>query len=350
MAWLLPPLPPNFEAALRDVHGKRVESRLAAAERLGRADDVERPRALAGLFTLLSDAQPSVRATALAALGMLAAPEALPRVLTALREDLPEVRELAALAAAQIGGDEAITALREALHSEAPEVRFQAVAALSELSAESVVRDLVPLLADPDAEVRAQVIAGLAQLAAAHLAGHFAGALDDAAPTVRLEAALALAALHDKRGEGELLRALEARERPLEVPAALATLRSQRALETLARLARSLFSAPHVRAAAGAALLRLGDARGNAALRRVLTGFRPDARSYAVELVGETQASELVPELAGLAERPRGVDLATLVDALARFPDHAGARSALESLARSHAEVAALARARLKGA
>ena len=131
MAWLLPPLPPNFEAALRDVHGKRIESRLAAAERLGRAEDGERPRALAGLFELLSDPQPSVRATALAGLGMLAEPEALPRVLAALRTELPEVRELAALAAAQIGGEEALTALRESLHSDAPEVRFQAVAALA---------------------------------------------------------------------------------------------------------------------------------------------------------------------------------------------------------------------------
>jgi HEAT repeat protein len=348
MAWLLPPLPPNFEAALRDVHGKRVESRLAAAERLGRADEHERARALAGLLTLLDDAAPSVRATALAAIGILGAHEALPRVLRALREDLPEVRELAALAAAQIGGDEALSALREALRSEAPAVRFQAVAALAELAPEGAVRDLVPLLSDPDAEVRAQVIAGLASLEAQHLTGHFAGALEDPAPLVRLEAALALAALHDKRGEAELLRALDARERPLEVPSALAALESERAREPLARQARSLFSPPHLRAAAGAALVRLGDARGAAALQRVLRGFRPDARSYAVELVGETRAEQLVSELARLVERPRGVDLGTLVDALACFPGNTGARSALETLARGNDEIAAHARTALR--
>jgi HEAT repeat protein len=344
MAWLLPPLPPNFEAALRDVHGKRVESRLAAAERLGRAEDGERTRALEGLLTLLDDAQPSVRATALAALGMLAASEALPRVLKALREELPAVRELAALAAAQIGGDEAVAALREALQSDAPEVRFQAVAALAELTPDGVLHDILPLLNDPDAEVRAQVIAALASLRAAHLAGHFAGALEDDSPLVRIEAGLALAALSDKRGEAELLRALHARERPLEVPDALARLASEHAREPLARQARSLFSPPHLRAAAGAALVRLGDARGAAALRRVVTGFRPDARSYAVELVGEVQAEELVPELVRLVERPRGVDLGTLVDALARFPQNTGARTALELMARGSGEIAARAR------
>jgi HEAT repeat protein len=347
MAWLLPPLPPNFEAALRDVHGKRIESRLAAAERLGRADGEERPRALAGLLTLLQDPQPSVRATALAALGMLGAPDALPRVLELLRTDLPEVRELAALAAAQIGGDEAIAALREGLHSDAPEVRFQAVAALAERTPDQVVRDLVPLLSDADAEVRAQVIAGLAGLKAAHLAGHFAGALEDDSALVRIEAALALAALGDKRGEAELLRALDARERPLEVPDALARLNSERARELLARQARTFFSPPHLRAAAGAALVRMGDARGVAALRRVLTGFRPDARSYAVELVGETRALELLPELVRLIERPRGVDLGTLVDALACFRDQAAAQQALEALARGTGEISARARAAL---
>jgi hypothetical protein len=178
---------------------------------------------------------------------------------------------------------------------------------------------------------------------------------------VRLEAALALASLEDKRGEGELLRALDARERPLEVPAALAALKSKRAVEPLGRLARSLFSAPHLRAAAGAALVRLGDARGSAALRRVLTGFRPDARSYAVELVGETRAVELVPELLRLVQRPRGTDLATLVEALARFLDapesrpepssgQALARQALENLAQGPSEVAARAREVLSAA
>jgi HEAT repeat protein len=339
MAWLLPPLPPNFEAALRDVQGKRVESRLAAAERLGHADDGERPRALEGLKQLCSDPHPSVRATALAGLGMLRVDDALDIILAALHDAAPEVRELATLAAAQIGGDAVVLEMRKALGSEAPEVRFQAVAALAELAPEQAARDLVPLLSDPDPEVRAQVVAGLSGLNEAHLAGHFAGALDDAEPSVRLEAALALAALDDKRGEGELLRALSERERLLEVPGALAELGSSKALPSLGRLAASLFTAPHVRAAVGAALIRMSDERGVRALRRVLTGFRPDARSYAVELVGETRCLALLPELVGLVQRPRGVDPGTLVDALAMFAPEPVALTALHELARRPDEV-----------
>ncbi|HEX6243229.1 MAG TPA: HEAT repeat domain-containing protein [Polyangiales bacterium] len=344
MAWLLPPLPPNFEAALRDVRGRRVESRLSAAERLGRADADERVRAIEGLRVLSGDAHPSVRATALAGLGMLEAREALDLVLAGLHDGAPEVRELATLAAAQIGGDEVVEAMRTALASEAPEVRFQAVAALAELAPERAGRDLLPLLSDPDPEVRGQVVAGLSSLDEAHLAGHFAGALEDEHPSVRLEAALALAALDDKRGEAELLRALIERERLLEVAGALAELGCQRALEPLARLAGSLFTSPHVRAATGAALIRLGDVRGIAALRRVLTGFRPDARSYAVELVGETRALALLPQLVALVQRPRGVDPMTLVEALAEFGGEPGVQAALHELGKRGDDVGERAR------
>lgn len=349
MAWLLTPLPPNFEAALRDVHGKRVESRLQAAERLGHADEGERTRALQGLCELSRDEHPSVRATALAGLGMLGASEALDVVLQAMHDPSSEVRELAALAAARIGGEPVIRAMRAALSSEAPELRFQAVAALSELSPEHAVHDLLPLLNDADPEVRGQVIAALSSLNEAHLAGHFAGALEDEAAQVRLEAALALAALDDRRGEDELLRALEARERLLEVPGALAELGSRRAIGPLSRMASSVFTAPHVRAAVGAALIRLKDERGVRALRRVLTGLRSDARSYAVELVGETQAAELLPELTALVRRPRGADLLTLIDSLASFGDSPAARDGLRELSRRDDEVGERARACLEG-
>jgi HEAT repeat protein len=348
MAWLLPPLPPNFEAALRDVRGRRVESRLSAAERLGRADEAERERAIEGLRALSADPHPSVRATALAALGMLGAREALELVLAGLHDAAAEVRELAALAAAQIGGDEVIDAMRAALSSAAPEVRFQAVAALAELAPERASRDLLPLLNDSDPEVRGQVVAGLSSLDEAHLAGHFAGALGDEHPGVRLEAALALAALDDRRGERELLHALLSRERLLEVTAALAELGCQKAQEPLARMAGSLFTSPHVRAAAGAALVRLGDPRGIAALRRVLTGLRPDARSYAVELVGETQALGLLPHLVALVRRPRGVDPLTLVESLARFGDAPSAQAALRELGQREDEAGEKARKALE--
>ena len=55
MSWLLPPLPPNFNAAIRDVNAERPESRVAAAERLGQlrvavAEVVHQPAIAAGLL------------------------------------------------------------------------------------------------------------------------------------------------------------------------------------------------------------------------------------------------------------------------------------------------------------
>lgn len=350
MSLLIPQLPPNFQAALRDVKARRPESRIAAAERLGRADLSERAPAIEGLSLLLADVHPGVRSSALIALGGLGADEVIALVIESLSDDAPGVRELAALAVAQIGGEQAIAALRDALRREAPEVRFQAVLAIAELSPETAVHDLTPLLKDNDPEVRAQVICGLSSLDDTHLSGHFAGALKDASPVVRLEAALALAAVGDARAEPILLAALEARERVVEVAQALAQLTSKQAIEPLARLAGSFFTAPYVRAGVGAALLKLGDPRGQSALRRVLTGLRSEARSYAVELVRETQAHALVPELTKLAARPRGADLLTVVDALATFASEIEpAHRALTALAARPDDVGERARTALKG-
>ena len=330
----LPPLPPHFHAALRDVDAKRPESRMAAAERLGRAEGEERDAAIDGLARLAKDSHAGVRATAMAALGLLADERRLEIVLAGLDDAFPEVREFAALALGQIGGARAREALRGALRHAGPEVRFHAVTGLAELDPEHAGSDLSPLLDDADHDVRAQVVVALASLDAPHLSGHLARGLSDPAWGVQLEAALALAARKDTRGEPVLLVALARRERIPEVTQALARLASQAAREPLAALATAWLTPPAVRASAGAALTRLGDPRGVPALRRVLHGLRSDARSYAVELTRDLDASELGGDLARLAERPRGTDLLTLVDALGHHaPRSAPARSALERLA-----------------
>ncbi len=349
MSWLLPPLPPKFEAAIRDVHGERPESRVAAAERLGRANDSERARAIEGLRTLLSDKHARVRCAALAALGQLAEPSALDEVVACFEDPACEVREVAALTTSQIGGAAAVKALRQALCSSAPEVRFQAVAGLSEMQPDACERDLLPLLDDPDAEVRAQVAAALGCLGHGHLSGHLARLLTDDAASVRIESALALASLGDARGERVLLHALVNKERLIEVADALAHLQCKRSSNALAKVALAFFTQPHVRAATGAALVRLGDPRGIVALRRVLTGFRPDARSFAVSLVADLDAVELVPELVRLSCRFRGADPFATVEALGRFAGRSeAAKHALERTARRSDALGEAARAALK--
>ncbi|HYJ10083.1 MAG TPA: HEAT repeat domain-containing protein [Polyangiaceae bacterium] len=333
MNWGLPPLPPNFGAALRDVHAKRPESRMAAAERLGRAEGDEREGAVGGLRTLASDLHPGVRATALAALGLLGGELELPVVLAGFTDPAAEVREFAALAAAQIGGHGAVTALRTALTNEAPEVRFQAAAGLADLVPDEAAGDLLPLLADPDPEVRSLVISALAILAEPHLVGHLAGALDDDHPNVRLEAALALGHFGDPRAEAPLLRALHNRMRVAEVARALSELGCRKGNDEIAEIAAAWLTPPHLRAELGAALVVLDDDRGAPLLRRVLSGLRSDARSYAVELAREVEADAVVPDLVRLTKRPRGVDYFTLIEALATFssrsPDASAALSQL---------------------
>ncbi len=351
MSWLLPPLPPNFEAAIRDVRGERPESRMAAAATLGRAKDDQRERAVAGLRTLLSDKHHRVRCAALAAFGELAEASVIEEVVACFDDPAPDVREVAALTASQIGGPAAVAALRQALCSPAPEVRFQAVAGLSEMQPAACERDLLPLLDDSDAEVRAQVAAALGCLGHAHLSGHLARLLTDDAASVRIESALALASLGDARGERVLLQALANKERLIEVADALAHLQCKRSCDALAKVALAFFTSPHVRAATGAALVRLGDQRGIVALRRVLTGFRPDARSFAVNLVADLGAVELVPELARLSCRFRGADPFATVEALGRFAGRSeAAKHALERTARRSDALGEAARAALRSA
>jgi HEAT repeat protein len=348
MAWLLPPLPPNFSAAIRDVCARRPESRMAAAERLSAADEAERDEALAGLRALATDPHPSVRATAFLGLGQLGQCTDVPVLLAALEDPAAEVREIAALSATRLGGAAIVPALTHALASAHPEVRFQAVAGIAELIPEQAPSLLVPMLDDPDPEVRGHVVGALAGLEHPRLAGHIARALGDTSAEVQLEAALALADRGDGRGKDVLLTTLRERHRSVEVAFALAEIGCQEARDPLYRQGTSLFGNAHARAAAGAALHRLGDPRGLDILRRALRSFSALARTYAVELVRETDAEPLLGELVRLARRPRSVDPLTLADALAHFaPRSALARKALEALAGRGGEAAEVARVAL---
>src|SRR5689334_2404161 len=104
MMWLLPPLPPTFDAALRDVRAQGWEARVAAAERLGRASPEERERALPGLLTLAEDRDARVRAETLASLRQLADPSVLPTVRARVDDSDPRVRELAVVALGALRG------------------------------------------------------------------------------------------------------------------------------------------------------------------------------------------------------------------------------------------------------
>jgi hypothetical protein len=121
--------------------------------------------------------------------------------------------------------------------------------------------------------------------------------------------------LGDSRGVPALIEDLA--RGSFEAAEALGTLGVEAAREPLAATAARLFTPLLTKAAAGAALIRLGDPRGEDALRGVLRAFRPDGRPYAVVQVMQLKLAALRPELEELLVRPRGVDKVLLRDALA---------------------------------
>lgn len=329
----LAPLSPTFDAALRDVRAKGREFRLSAAVVLGEPDEGREAEAAEALRVLARDAAPEVRAAALDSMGRLGRLELLEDVLGGLGDRSPAVREMAMASAAALGGERGRAAVCEGLESDHPEVRFQALCALAHEPLPELESVVARLLHDPDEEVASEAATTLAAIGARAFVGSLAERVDHAPRRVRDAAAMALAHLGDLRAVPHLRAMVRDRRAPLDAVLALGELGAREAADDLAEAARGLFAPLFLRAAAGASLVQLGDARGVPLLRATLRALRSDARSFAVEQVGRLRVVELAPELARLAERPRGVDYAVLTDALRSLEaDHPAARTALARL------------------
>jgi HEAT repeat protein len=347
MSWLLRPLPPNFEAALRDVHARRPESRIAAAERLAEPEPKRKEEAARALVALSNDRDARVRAAGVRGLQELGDPRVLDDLLARLEDADPLVREIAVVAVGAVGGPETCQALRTALRSRHPEVRFQAVVSYVETCPEPQLSALKPLLRDEDAKVRANAARAAARLGDEARA-ELHRALADADAIVRAEVALGLARIGEAPDAEALRSALGDPELLPEALEAIAALELRSLQEDAAAIAQSLLQPLAHKVAAARALIRLGDARGLPALRSVLRAFRADARSFAVQVVGELRLRELTPELLRLSRWPRGVDPEVLANALAELLGHdPAARSGLQRLARRRDGAGERARAAL---
>jgi len=339
----LPPLRPNFDAAVRDVSAKNAAMRIQAAERLGDATDEERERAIGALRLMLADRDARVRAAAAEACGRLRSHE-LVETLIALTDDAdPLVREVTVVGLGRIGGAAAMTAVRNALNSEHPETRFQAALSYVELCPNDS-EPLQPLTSDEDPMVRVNVTQALALCDDPLSTALLAQCLQDHNPQVRQRAAIELANRRDDRGFQDVVAALQQGELVLDAIDALGILGNRQAADPIAAHTTGLLRSLPVKAAAGGALARLGDPRGVALLRDVLTAWRSDGRNLAVEIVGDLKLNELLPELAQLAHAPRGTDPLTLANALSALDrGNATTISALTRLAEHGGEVAAIA-------
>lgn len=345
MSWLLTPLTPTFEAALRDVTARGEEARIAAARRLAAPEPSQAPRAREGLARLASDPVAAVRAAAIEAMAEIGADSCLAVLAERMADPNPTVRELALLAVSSAHGDDATDHIRRALRSPHPELRFQAVLGYVERMGDDAVVEVGAALHDDDPKVRAHAARAAAVGRLSGLSKPLQQLLDDDFDEPRYEAALALATLGDACGASTLADAVTDPERALEALDALGGLEPGAHVEPIATLAASLLRPPWMKVAAARALLRLGDARGVAALRECLRGLRRSARSFAVEVVGELQVSELAPELARLARRPRGARREQVAEALARLAGRSPeARAALEQMATRRDAAGAAAR------
>jgi HEAT repeat protein len=373
MSFFLPPLPPKWSAALRDVTAQRTDSRIAAASRLGQpVDAAQIAEAHDALSRLSADPDARVRASAITALGELveasdaiapqpgstelAADSAPPltaaqigtgaslrasigRMLHArLTDSDTGVRELAALGLAELGWEIAATALVEALRSEHPEVRFQALTAAAQSSTPDAAERVLSLLDDPDPFVRTAAVRAAGMLAPAArpdgMTAKLEAALRDPAYPVRCEAGIALAEEAHPDATDALLEALSDPEHLLDALDVAPQLPDERVRERVAFMATAVLGSRLITAAAGRALARMHDPRGFSVLRDLLTGFRTQGRTLAVQTIGELRLSELAHELVRLSERPRAVDPAALATSLANLAERdPGAAQALQKLA-----------------
>lgn len=340
----LPPLRPNFDAAVRDVAAKNPAMRIQAAERLGDATDEERALVATPLRTMLADRDARVRAAAIEACGRVQSSELVGEVIARINDADPLVREVAVVALARLGGVAATAAVRDALTSEHAETRFQAAMSYVELCPDDA-EPLRPLIHDEDPMVRIHTVQALVSSADPLAATLLAECWGDHNPQVRRRVAIAFAGRGDGRGLNDVLLALNDAELVFDALDALGHLGDKSAGDAIAHLAAGLLQPLVVKATAGAALARLGDPRGVEVLRRVLRAWRADGRSVAVEFVGNLRLRPLLPELTRLVEAPRGTDLPTLARALAAFGrDDPGAVEPLRRMAGCDTEAGAIAR------
>jgi HEAT repeat protein len=331
---LLPPLPPTFDAALRDVTAKSPSARVAAAQTLGSSEPDRAEAALEGLIRLADDADASVRRASMRALRDLASDGAYACLVDHLDDGDALTRELSVCALGALRGPRVEVALLKALKSADAAVRFQAVASYFEVCAAPASAPTLPLLTDLDAKVRAHTARHLARLGDVAVPG-LRRALHDDDLRVRIEAALALAGSRDATGTSALREALDVPEFLDEALDAIGTLRLQSHADAVAWVAQAVLKPLLLKVSAARALIRIGDPRGVPALREVLRALRNDGRSYAVSVVGELGLVEFADDLVRLARRPRGTDLQTLVTALAALlPREPAARAGLALLAR----------------
>jgi HEAT repeat protein len=130
------------------------------------------------------------------------------------------------------------------------------------------------------------------------------------------------------------LRAALARaDRAFPAAIGLGDLEDRESLAALTHLAKHRWRSPILRAAAGRALVRLGDPAGMEVIRKIVRSRRIEARQYGIQLVGELGLTALVPDLARALRRSRKAERPVYETTLEQLaPKSAEAKALLASL------------------
>ncbi|MDX2054393.1 MAG: HEAT repeat domain-containing protein [Polyangiaceae bacterium] len=330
----LSPLPRTLEAALRDVHDKKVPVRRSALADLQRY--ATEPEARAELRRVLhQDAAPVVRREVAAAMGATGLKEFTEALLRATTDPALEVRQMAVLALGEVRaeGPQVVRALEKFLDSEGPAFRFQSLLALSQIAPAIARPHLMKALRDDDVEVSYLAVRLLEEnwLSASPINDDVLAAVQKQAahssPRVRLAVGLALVRWVPEVGAKLLAEILNARYKivdPEDEQSAIelsGELSISAALPGLRRRAFPPLFMPKGPFAwhATASLARLGDAQAKAVIFRGLRAFFRDQRNLAVAAAGAARLAEARPLLEGLSGKPRVVDPVTLEEALAQL-------------------------------
>lgn len=325
------------------------------------------------LLICLDDPYPPVRQDAARGLGALMSEEVIEVLVHLARGQTPPPQPLASLALPDGALDwqsaraavAALAALRftpqidrsaavaaELLDDARDDVRFQALLTLYRLAPEhpAIEEKLEALLSDPDAELAASAAQIAVELRRAEMLPALLQSWQGARGPARQALAVAVAELVDASELSpeslpeasrsavveELTSMLRDEAWIAQASRALAMLDGQAAREALHAVIARWFAHPLLKLDAAAALIELGDARGEAHLAASLNARRNDVRGYALRLVGVKRLGQHLDHLLQLA-KTSDYHADTAVLALADFGGE-DATEALREVAQHHAD------------
>jgi len=357
----LTPLRRNFDAAVRDLRSPKPAVRASAAHDLGLVGDEDPRRAAAAVAPLVDDTHADVRGAALSALGILRARQHVERIASRVDDGDSTVRQLAVVALAEVGGERALQALRGAATSPYADVRYQGLLGVLSLDAREGFRLALDALGSDDPWIASEAAEQLGRLFArdpdertpsplgeddrARALVALRGRTDEAAPRVAVAAAMALLRAGDDEAAPRVCAFVTATATvdgadrqdlavdAMELLGAVTGEHHEAARRALTAVAWRVIPTPE-RAAARAALARVGDARAAEEIVGQLRSLLPGRREAAVRLARLARLKEAEGALLSLLD-DGGVDAAIVIDALGAVGGER-ARQALGQIARTH--------------